>query len=351
MAETTTPRLGIRRWSADTDTPSRAEFDADHAALDNLVAIDQQGLLADRPAAGVRGRYYWSTDISRLDRDTGSAWVVVGPAAQAFPVGSVFIGVVSTNPATLLGYGTWSAFGAGRVLVGFDAAQAEFDVVEEVGGAKTHALVASEMPGHTHAIDHDHVAVTSGAGSSHTHAIDHDHLAVTSGVGSSHSHTVDHNHAAVTSAVGSSHSHGDGTLASASAGAHVHSIDGEFMATHAVGSIQWQTDPAGAAKAVFPDLTTSDGAHSHDVTGSTASEAAHTHSVDLPNFTGSSGGEATHTHSVDLPNFTGSSGGEAAHTHSVNVAAFTGASGSTGGGGAHNNLQPYIVCYFWKRTA
>ena len=35
----------------------------------------------------------------------------------AFPVGSVFLAVVSTNPATLLGYGTWSAFGAGRLLV------------------------------------------------------------------------------------------------------------------------------------------------------------------------------------------------------------------------------------------
>lgn len=57
---------------------------------------------------------------------------------QAFPVGAVFIAVVSTNPATLLGYGTWAAFGAGRMLVGLDATDASFDVVEETGGAKTH---------------------------------------------------------------------------------------------------------------------------------------------------------------------------------------------------------------------
>ena len=54
-----------------------------------------------------------------------------------FPVGSVFLAVVSTNPATLLGYGTWSAIGAGRVLVGLDATDANFDTVEETGGAKT----------------------------------------------------------------------------------------------------------------------------------------------------------------------------------------------------------------------
>lgn len=28
-----------------------------------------------------------------------------------------------------------------------------------------------------------------------------------------------------------------------------------------------------------------------------------------------------------------------------------GATNSTGGGSAHNNLQPYITCYMWKRTA
>ena len=70
--------------------------------------------------------------------------------SEAFPVGSVFIAVVSTNPGTLLGYGTWAAFAAGRMLVGLDAGQTEFDTVEETGGAKTVTLTATEMPAHTH---------------------------------------------------------------------------------------------------------------------------------------------------------------------------------------------------------
>lgn len=71
-------------------------------------------------------------------------------SVQAFPVGSIFISVVATNPATTLGYGTWTAFGAGRTLVGFDSGQTEFDTVEETGGAKTHTLTIAEMPAHTH---------------------------------------------------------------------------------------------------------------------------------------------------------------------------------------------------------
>jgi hypothetical protein len=54
-----------------------------------------------------------------------------------YPVGSVYINAaVSTNPGTLLGFGTWAAFGAGRVLVGLDAGDVDFDTVEETGGAK-----------------------------------------------------------------------------------------------------------------------------------------------------------------------------------------------------------------------
>jgi microcystin-dependent protein len=38
----------------------------------------------------------------------------------------------------------------GRVPVGRDAAQTEFDVLGETGGAKTHTLAATEMPSHNH---------------------------------------------------------------------------------------------------------------------------------------------------------------------------------------------------------
>src|SRR3990167_7209436 len=44
-----------------------------------------------------------------------------GDISGAWPVGSVFLSVVSTNPATLLGFGTWAAFAAGRMLVGLDS--------------------------------------------------------------------------------------------------------------------------------------------------------------------------------------------------------------------------------------
>jgi len=68
-----------------------------------------------------------------------------------YPVGSIYINAaVSTNPATLFGFGTWVTFGAGRVIVGLNAADSDFDTVQETGGAKTHTLSTAELPSHTH---------------------------------------------------------------------------------------------------------------------------------------------------------------------------------------------------------
>ena len=71
--------------------------------------------------------------------------------SDVYPVGSIYINATnSANPGTLLGFGTWVAFGAGRVPVGIDASQTEFDTAGEEGGAKTHTLTVSEMPSHNH---------------------------------------------------------------------------------------------------------------------------------------------------------------------------------------------------------
>lgn len=85
---------------------------------------------------------------------------------QAFPVGSVFIAVVSTNPTTLLGYGTWSAIAAGKMLIGLDSGDTDFDTVEETGGAKTKTIAQANLPN-----------ISTGAGTSHNHTQNaHGHL-------------------------------------------------------------------------------------------------------------------------------------------------------------------------------
>ena len=72
---------------------------------------------------------------------------------SAYPVGSIYINAaVTTNPATLLGFGTWVAFGTGKMMVGYDASDTDFDALQETGGAKTHTLTTSEIPSHNHSI-------------------------------------------------------------------------------------------------------------------------------------------------------------------------------------------------------
>lgn len=74
-----------------------------------------------------------------------------GAALDAWPVGSIYIAVDATDPATRLGGGTWAAFGAGKVLIGIDPNDADFDTAGESGGSKTHTHAA-----HTGVISHTH---------------------------------------------------------------------------------------------------------------------------------------------------------------------------------------------------
>lgn len=69
----------------------------------------------------------------------------------AHPIGSIYIdGIGEQNPQQILGFGTWQEIGVGRVLVGLDPVQTEFNLVGKTGGAKTHTLTVDEMPEHDH---------------------------------------------------------------------------------------------------------------------------------------------------------------------------------------------------------
>lgn len=67
-----------------------------------------------------------------------------------YPIGSIYMSIKSTNPSSLFG-GTWIVWGSGRVPVGVDTSDTDFDTVEKTGGEKTHTLTVDEMPSHNHA--------------------------------------------------------------------------------------------------------------------------------------------------------------------------------------------------------
>lgn len=85
--------------------------------------------------------------------------------ADVYPVGSIYMSYLDTNPNAVFGFGTWIPIASGQALFGVDTGQTEFDAAGKTGGSKTHTLTVSEMPIHTHSQDpHNHLQ------DSHSHA-------------------------------------------------------------------------------------------------------------------------------------------------------------------------------------
>ena len=68
---------------------------------------------------------------------------------QIYPVGAIYMSVRPTNPGTLFG-GTWTAWGSGRVPVGVNTSDTNFNTVEKTGGASTVTLTTQQIPSHNH---------------------------------------------------------------------------------------------------------------------------------------------------------------------------------------------------------
>lgn len=128
----------------------------------------------------------------------------------------------------------------GRVPVGLDATQVEFNTLGEIGGAKTHTLTESELPSHTH------TGTTGTESAGHTHT-----FSGTTSTGGAHTHGM-----STTLQVSSAESAGWG-LAS-----------GGGFTNRVIVSANSQTIIASSA-----------GDHSHTYSGTTAgTSATHTHS-------------------------------------------------------------------------
>ena len=130
-----------------------AEIDTELNAVANAVASK-----ADINSPNFTGTPTSSTAPSGTNTTQIATTAFVTAALSAiYPVGSIYINASSSsNPSSLLGFGTWTEFGAGRVMVGFNSSDALFDTLEETGGSKD-AIV----------ISHTHTATSTDSG--HTH--------------------------------------------------------------------------------------------------------------------------------------------------------------------------------------
>lgn len=265
-----------------------------------------------------------------------------------------------------------------------------------VGGAQTVTLATTEIPSHTHTGttdsdgSHGHTATTdsdgahdhggaTGSDGSHTHS-----FSATSGAGGTHTHTG-------TTDSGGSHTH---TGTTDSDGAHTHTYSGttDSGGAHTHFAVSAETSSSlldtltasnyfsrqlsivadsayagvGVSTAATIGLTSSNGAHTHTYSGTTASGGAHTHA-----FTTASGGSHTHTfttgtvadHTHSVSGTTGSGGSHThtissggSHTHTLTTSTdgahtHTFTSAATGGGGAHNNMPPTIILNYIIKAA
>ncbi|MEO5296600.1 DUF859 family phage minor structural protein [Enterococcus cecorum] len=62
-----------------------------------------------------------------------------------YPVGSIFITTVNTNPSSYMG-GSWVRFGNGQTLVGVNESDGDFNSVQKTGGSKSHTIDYSNFP-------------------------------------------------------------------------------------------------------------------------------------------------------------------------------------------------------------
>lgn len=170
----------LYNWATDKTNGVKITASKMDAENDQIITALNRKVLcsSSAPDSPIAGQTWVDTTNKLLKVYLDNTWKTISDddtleasiLSAMYPVGSVYINAsVATNPGTLLGFGTWTAFGAGKVLVGLNAADEDFDTAEETGGAKTVDI------SHTHTGTTDVANAGTGAnsyvqGDSGTHA-------------------------------------------------------------------------------------------------------------------------------------------------------------------------------------
>jgi len=137
---------------------SGADFNTEFTAVQTAVntKADLNGSASESFSAATAGSGTNTTQVATT-AFVQTATSAANIADVVYPVGAIFTTVTAyANSAAVvsaIGGTTWVAFGAGKVLVGLDSGDSDFNTSEETGGAKTdsHTLTTSEIPSHNHA--------------------------------------------------------------------------------------------------------------------------------------------------------------------------------------------------------
>ena len=139
------------------------EFSAIQTAV-NSKADTNSPALTGSPTAPTASSATDNTQLATTAYVTAAVTTALATAETArqalFPIGTIYTQAgVATNPATLLGFGTWEEYGAGKAIIGVDASNTLFDTLGETGGVAdisisgttdSHTLTINEMPSHDH---------------------------------------------------------------------------------------------------------------------------------------------------------------------------------------------------------
>jgi hypothetical protein len=190
-----------------------------------LAALLASSLTAAGGDGGASGGGY----LSKVEADALYAPIGAPGGGSELPVGSVYLSVLPTDPAVLLGYGTWAQIAQGRAIVGQDPGDSQFDVAEETSGAKTVASAGSNS-----------APIFTGAPFSSV--INHTHTVSVTDPG--HVHIV----TSQTATTGSATSYEHGTLDTSSAEAEAT----ETTASNTTGITAGTANPGGGVASITP---------------------------------------------------------------------------------------------------